>query len=82
MKNPFDDQIIDRGRARPIDRRTVYARALLDVMERPGGIETLDWQLADAAITMADIEHCDMERRLKRLERIVEHICPDQSNDV
>lgn len=53
----FDERISDsHGITQRIDRRTVYARAMLKVLNAPDGIETLDWQLADAAIQIADIE--------------------------
>ena len=38
------------GKFAPADRRTVIARAVLAVLQNPTGIETLDWQIADAVL--------------------------------
>ena len=41
-----------RGEFVPADRRTVIARAVLSVLQNPSGIETLDWQIADAVLPL------------------------------
>lgn len=56
--NPFDENIVGPdGKICRIDRRTVYARAFMQVLMRPDGIETLDWELADTALTLSELEH-------------------------
>ena len=40
------------GYFRPASLRTIIARAALAVIEKPDGVETLDWQIADAVIAM------------------------------
>jgi hypothetical protein len=54
--NPFQEKTLVQGRIRVVERRRVYAQALLAVLKSPDTVETLDWQLADVAIKLADIE--------------------------
>jgi hypothetical protein len=48
--HPTETVIGADGLSRPITMREVAARAALHVLQHPDGVETLDWQIADAVI--------------------------------
>jgi hypothetical protein len=42
------------GKFYPAPLRTILAQTVLAVLEKPDGLETLDWQIADAVIAVLE----------------------------